>query len=246
VPVLFLLDEAYAGLGRMPTLTKAAAGVRAAGVRLCFIYQDVAQVTELYGETWQTFVANSGVTLFWSVNDLTAAKYLSTRCGQKTTPAPGQPMGMPEPLLRVEAVLSAPKDEIIGLVRNAPPVRFTRLDVRQDRRFGGLAPNSTYSAAVARPYAARADYVAIDLDAVEVNKRTYDDDEVGPPAHVSKPVEKSPVSNLENISERTGIPLKLLRTLQEQNGELALRGADLGYINSQGQFEVLISAGEGT
>jgi hypothetical protein len=51
---------------------------------------------------------------------------------------------------------------------------------------------------------------------------------------------------LENISERTGIPLKLLRTLQEQNGELALRGADLGYINSQGQFEVLISAGEGT
>jgi type IV secretory pathway TraG/TraD family ATPase VirD4 len=109
------LDEAYAGLGRMPTLMKAAAGVRSAGVRLCFIYQDVEQVTELYGNTWQSFVANSGATLFWSVNDLTAAKYLSTRCGQKTTAAPGQPMGMAEPLLRVEDVISAPKDDIIGL-----------------------------------------------------------------------------------------------------------------------------------
>jgi type IV secretion system protein VirD4 len=240
VPVLFLLDEAYAGLGRMPTLTKAAAGVRAAGVRLCFIYQDVAQVSELYGEAWQSFVANSGVTLFWSVNDLTAAKYLSTRCGQKTTPAPGQPMGMAEPLLRVEDVLSAPKDEIIGLVRNSPPVRFTMLDVRQDRRFGGLAPNKTYGAPVARPYAARADYVAIDLNAVAVHKRTYDDDEDAPPARVSS----SPVSNLENISKRTGIPLKLLRTLEAQNGELVLQGASLGYINSEGQFVALISAGD--
>jgi len=247
VPVLFLLDEAYAGLGRMPSLTKAAAGVRAAGVRLCFIYQDVKQVSELYGETWESFVANSGVTLFWSVNDLAAARYLSTRCGQKTTPAPGQPMGMAEPLLRVEDVISAPKDEIIGLVRNAPPVRFTRLDVLRDRRFAGLARNTTYSAPAVRPYPARNEFVAVDLDAVEVNKRAFDDDyEVGPPAHVAKKAAKSPVSNLEDISRRSGIALKALQKMQEQNGPLDLRGADLGFINSQGEFQILFSAGAGT
>jgi len=244
VPVLFLLDEAYAGLGRMPTLMKAAAGVRAAGVRLCFIYQDVEQISELYGNTWQSFVANSGVTLFWSVNDLTAAKYLSTRCGQKTTPVPGQPMGMPEPLLRVEDVISAPKDEIIGLVRNAPPVRFTRLDVRQDVRFKGLAPNTTYGAPAARPYEARADYVSVDLDAITPARRPNGDENFSPPPVLPRPPDPQPSSRLEDISERTGIRMKLLRTLQAQNGELVLQGASLGYINAQGQFETLISAGD--
>ena len=246
VPVLFLLDEAYAGLGRMPTLTKAAAGVRSAGARLCFIYQDVEQVSELYGNTWQSFVANSGVTLFWSVNDLTAAKYLSTRCGQKTTPLPGQPMGVAEPLLRVEDVISAPKDEIIGLVRNAPPVRFTRLDVREDRRFSGLAPNKTYGAPVPRTYASRSEYVPVDLESVVVNKRSYDDDTAPPPPPVQPTQSSTPrhPSHLEEISERTGIPTKLLQTLEEQNGTLILRGAELGVINAQGIFEVLISAGD--
>ncbi len=110
--------------------------------------------------------------------------------------------------------------------------------MRQDRRFGGLAPNKTYSAPVAPRYAARADYVPIDLDGVTVNKRNYDDD--APPASSSS----SGGSNLKDISERTGIPLKLLQTLREQNGELILRGADLGYINARGQFEALISAGD--
>jgi type IV secretion system protein VirD4 len=245
VPVLFLLDEAYAGLGRMPTLTKAAAGVRSAGVRLCFIYQDIEQVNELYGNTWQSFIANSGVTLFWSVNDLTAAKYLSTRCGQKTTPIPGQPTGIAEPLLRVEDLISAPKDEIFGLVRNAPPVRFTRLDVRGDRRFSGLAPNITYGAPVARSYASRADYVAIDLDSIVVNKRSYDGEAVSEhtPA-AAPPVPSSRRSNLADIADRTGIPITLLQTLERENGTLILRGAELGFINTQGVFEVLVSAGD--
>ena len=66
------------------------------------------------------------------------------------------------------------------------------------------------------------------------------------PAVLPRPAEHQPGSRLEEISERTGIPLKLLRTLQEKNGELVLQGASLGYINAQGEFKALISAGDGT
>ena len=50
MPVLFLLDEAAAGLGRMELLYDAMATVRAAGARLCFVYQNVDQVKGLYGD----------------------------------------------------------------------------------------------------------------------------------------------------------------------------------------------------
>jgi hypothetical protein len=80
--------------------------------------------------------------------------------------------------------------------------------------------------------------VAIDLDSIVVSKRRYDDEPAPPPAPSRH------ASNLEDIAERTGIPVKFLETLEEQNGPLILRGAELGFINPQGIFEALISAGD--
>jgi type IV secretion system protein VirD4 len=242
IPVLFLLDEAYAGLGRMPTLTKAAAGVRSAGARLCFIYQDVEQVNELYGNTWQTFISNSGVTLFWSVNDLKAAQFISTRCGQKTTPVPGNPVGMAEPLMRVEALSTLPADEVIALFRNSSPAKFGRLNVRTDTRFSSkLAPNKTYGVPVEKAYTARTDFVAVDLDAVNVKKRRSDPDEEFETTSAPIAHDRSAIAD---ISDRTGLPKKILEQLQSQFGPLILRGAELGYLNERGTFEALMSAGD--
>jgi len=246
IPVLFLLDEAYAGLGRMPTLTKAAAGVRSAGARLCFIYQDVGQVSELYGNNWQTFVANSGATLFWSVNDLPAAQFISTRCGQKTTPVPGNPIGMAEQLIRVEALSTLPADEIIGLFRNTSPAKFGRLNVRTDGRFSGkLAPNKTYGKPVEKAYTARTDFVAVDLDAVNVKKRRGDPDEEF--EATSAPIGGRPVSDrarLVDIADRTGMPLSVLERKEAEAGKLILRGAELGYLDQRGMFICWVSAGD--
>lgn len=241
IPVLFLLDEAYAGLGRMPTLTKAAAGVRSAGARLCFIYQDVEQINELYGNTWQTFISNSGVTLFWSVNDLKAAQFISTRCGQKTSPVPNNPVGMAEPLIRVEALSTLPADEVIALFRNSSPAKFGRLNVRTDARFSAqLAPNKTYGAPVEKTYTARTDYVPVDLAAVNIKNRRADPDEEfeAPSAPIAH--DRNAIAD---ISDRTGMPVKMLEHLQNQFGRLILRGAELGYINKSGTFEVLMSPG---
>ena len=154
-------------------------------------------------------------------------------------------MGIAEPLLRVEDLISAPKDEVIGLVRNAPPVRFGRLDVRRDRRFAGLAPNRTYGAPVPRNYALRGDFEPVDLGSITVNRRSYEDDSPSElPAPPPRAALTGRVSNLSDISERTGIPVKLLQTLEDQNGTLILRGAELGFVNAQGLFEALISAGD--
>lgn len=238
IPVLFLLDEAYAGLGRMPSLIKAAAAVRSAGARLCFIYQDIAQVNELYGEAWQSLIANSGATLFWSVNDQMAARFLSARCGQRTAPVPGSPVGMAEPLLRVEEAITLPADEVIALFRNASPARFGRLNALEDQRFGGkLAPNKTYGAPTEKQYAAREDFVPVDLSAVESRKRgrSEEREEEAPPPSPGP-------TRLADIAERTGLPMKLLEELERQHGNLVLRGAEMGYLNEKGMFEVLLSA----
>lgn len=166
-PVLFLLDEASSGLGRMEFLKNAVATSRSAGVRLAFIYQSVSQVQDHYKEGWQDFVSNSGVTLFWAVNDLTAAEFLSRWCGTRTARVPGQPTGMAEPLLRVEEAKLVPRDEIIALFQNASPARFGLINALKDSRFTSrLAPNSTYGKPVERGHSARTDFVPVDLSTV--------------------------------------------------------------------------------
>lgn len=168
-PVLFMLDEAGPGLGRMDSLVSAAAAVRGAGARLCFIFQDIPQLKGIYRENWGSLMANSGATLFWAVApiDVETAQLVSNATGQRTVPVPGQPTGMGQPLIRPEQVPQLPADEIIAFFRNLPPARFGRLDVREDPRFKSkLAPNTTYAAPGAAPVAqpvARG-FVPVDLE----------------------------------------------------------------------------------
>ena len=168
-PVLFLLDEAYSGLGYMENLFAAAAAVRGAGGRLCFIYQDVQQVEKLYGKAWTSLIANSGVTLFWSVNDLEAARYISEFAGARTVALPSQPSGMSQNLLRTEQVFQLPSDEIIALFRSLPPAKFGRFNALTDARFNSkLAKNTTYNAPLdtsGQATKTARSWVPVDLDA---------------------------------------------------------------------------------
>lgn len=218
-PVLFLLDEAFAGLGRMDFLFEAAGAVRGAGARLAFVYQDVEQTKSLYGESWQSLVANSGATLFWSVNDLTAADYISRRSGTRTALVPGQATGMAQPLLRVEEAMTLPRDEIVGLFRNASPARFGLINALKDQRFySRLAKNTTYGKPVERDGAPRLDYVPVDL------------------------FESGDDARLKELCTKTGIPVSGLKELEREFGRLELRGPQLGYVNERGFFTVVAEA----
>ncbi|MDJ1470341.1 type IV secretory system conjugative DNA transfer family protein [Xanthocytophaga flava] len=81
--ILFLLDE-IAQLGNMPSIARAISLMRGYGVNLWMVFQDIPQLKSIYGEKWQTFIANSKVQQYFGITDLETAKYLSEQLGQTT------------------------------------------------------------------------------------------------------------------------------------------------------------------
>lgn len=79
--ILFVLDE-FPLLGNMERIKRAAGEAAKFGVKLFVIAQDVNQLKEIYGEAWETFIANSFLTIMFGTNDLTTQNYASQRAGQ--------------------------------------------------------------------------------------------------------------------------------------------------------------------
>jgi hypothetical protein len=84
VPVLFLLDE-FAGLKRMEVIENAAAQAAGFGVKFCFVLQNLAQLKEVYKESWETFLGNSGLKLFFQIDDQFTRSYISSQLGEMET-----------------------------------------------------------------------------------------------------------------------------------------------------------------
>ena len=82
-PVYFLIEEA-AALGRMEVIESAFGLMAGYGMQLHMIIQDLNQLVSLYGERWQTFVANSGVIQIFGTRDLMTSEYISRLCGMTT------------------------------------------------------------------------------------------------------------------------------------------------------------------
>lgn len=79
-PILFVMDE-FASLGHMDILEKAAGLMAGYGIKLWPIVQDLTQLKRHYKESWETFLANAGITTFFANNDLTTLEWLSKRMG---------------------------------------------------------------------------------------------------------------------------------------------------------------------
>jgi len=79
-PVLFILDE-FASLGHMDLLEKAAGLMAGYGVKLWTIVQDLTQLKYHYRQSWETFLANSGTSLFFANSDMTTLDWVSRRMG---------------------------------------------------------------------------------------------------------------------------------------------------------------------
>ncbi len=83
IPVYFLIEEA-AILGRLPILATAFGLMAGYGLQIHLILQDLNQLIYLYGEQWQTFIANSGVLQFFGTFDPMTRGYISQLCGTTT------------------------------------------------------------------------------------------------------------------------------------------------------------------
>lgn len=79
-PVLLLLEE-FPVLGHMRTIETAAGQIAGFGVRIVTVLQDLTQLRRNYKESWETFIGNSGASIFFGVADSTTLEYVSKKLG---------------------------------------------------------------------------------------------------------------------------------------------------------------------
>jgi len=80
-PVLMMLDE-FAGLKRMTAIESAVAQIAGFGVKLFFVLQSLEQLKHTYKDNWETFLANAGVKVFFSIEDHFTREYVSKLAGE--------------------------------------------------------------------------------------------------------------------------------------------------------------------
>src|ERR1039458_3564185 len=80
-PILMVLDE-FAGLKRMEVIETAAAQIAGYGVKLFFVLQSLEQLKATYKDNWETFLANSGLKMFFNLEDNFSRDYVSKLIGE--------------------------------------------------------------------------------------------------------------------------------------------------------------------
>ncbi len=80
-PVLMVLDE-FAGLKRMEVIENAVAQIAGYGVKLFFVLQSLEQLKAVYKDNWETFLANSGLKVFFNLEDNFSRDYVSKLIGE--------------------------------------------------------------------------------------------------------------------------------------------------------------------
>lgn len=88
-PVLAILDE-FPVLGFMQQLQDAAGQIASFHLKLWTILQDWGQGKALYGERWESFAANCGISQWFANVDLTTTEYISNRLGKTPVVATSQ------------------------------------------------------------------------------------------------------------------------------------------------------------
>jgi len=95
VPVLVILDEFYQ-LGKLKVIQNAMSLARGYGLQLWPILQDLTQLQEHYEKSWETFLGNAGVRMFFAPREMTTAEYVSKLCGETTVTTTSTSQGKSE------------------------------------------------------------------------------------------------------------------------------------------------------
>src|SRR5208282_1755100 len=72
LPVCFMLDE-LATLGHLEAVENAIGLAAGYGIQIVSVFQDVAQMRDLYGGRWASFIGNSGVCAIFNIQDYDTA-----------------------------------------------------------------------------------------------------------------------------------------------------------------------------
>lgn len=150
LPVCFMLDE-LATLGHLQTVENAVGLSAGYGIQLVAVFQDVAQMRDLYKGRWASFVGNAGVRAVFSLDDYETAHYWSQFMGGRLFETTSQqqdiygmtkgqskgetmrPLRSPEQLMMEFA-----KDKMLVLPQGSRPIVSGRLPYFRDSSLSGL------------------------------------------------------------------------------------------------------------
>lgn len=150
LPVCFMLDE-LATLGHLQPVENAVGLAAGYGIQLVTVFQDVAQMRDLYKARWASFVGNAGVRAVFALDDYESANYWSqfmggrlveTRnvqqdnYGMDKSQSKGEtmrPLCSPEMLM-----LTFAKDHMLVLQQGSRPIVSDRVPYFQDKELSGF------------------------------------------------------------------------------------------------------------
>lgn len=164
LPVCFMLDE-LATLGHLQVVENAVGLAAGYGVQLVSIFQDVAQMKDLYKGRWASFIGNAGVRAVFNLDDYDTARYWSDFLGGHIIPrhteqqdlygvATGQSLNDNTlPLLTPDALMyqlarhkplgerpevGGPSNQMLILAEGAHPMLTERVAYFHDQALDGL------------------------------------------------------------------------------------------------------------
>lgn len=79
----FICDEAF-NLGYMREMETALSGYAGYNISLWLVFQDLSQIKGIYGDKWETVIANCHIRQFMGLKDLFSQEYVSKMLGDKT------------------------------------------------------------------------------------------------------------------------------------------------------------------
>lgn len=143
-PVIFMLDE-LATLERFQPVEDAVGLARGYGIQIWSIFQDIGQMQDIYKERLKSFVGNSGVRIFFGIQEYDTAKYISDTMGMQTieieTLKGGQVVDTNykgRNLLNPDEVMRISTNEMIALLPAQQPLSLKRVPYYKDQSLRGM------------------------------------------------------------------------------------------------------------
>lgn len=162
-PVLVIVDE-MAQLGQHMKILENCMGMAAgaAGLQLWCVLQDLSQLKGMFAHTWETFIQNCGVTMWFGARDQTTREYVSKlsgtcevlSCSRSVTidRLSGEPIvndnatQFGRPLLLPHEVGEIALDEMIAFVEGVGTIRAKRKPYFRVGKFRGKYRKNPYVA----------------------------------------------------------------------------------------------------
>jgi type IV secretion system protein VirD4 len=150
LPVCFMLDE-LATLGHLSVVENAIGLSAGYGVQIFTVFQDTAQMKDLYRGRWASFVGNAGIRALFNLDDYETAKYWSDTIGGSLVQTKNmqqdiygfsksqsvgetmRPLISPEEMMRHLA-----QDKMLVLPQGSRPIISDRVPYYEDTELTGL------------------------------------------------------------------------------------------------------------